>query len=287
MKKKVLILGSSGLIGHQIYNYLEKNSNYILSNISFKRKLNNYTILIDARNLRLLINQIEQINPDIIINCIGILIADSNNDPDSAKILNSVLPHKLDELTTKINAKLVHISTDCVFSGDNQNAYIETDLKDGRGIYAQTKALGEVINQKNLTLRTSVVGPELKSNGVELFHWFMMQKNNINGFTKAQWSGVTTLELAKAVKWALEYQITGLYHITNNKSISKNELLSIFKKYTKKNIIINPDDSLVINKIFIDTRKEINYQIPSYDQMINDMIIYIKENRAFYKHYDL
>ena len=105
------------------------------------------------------------------------------------------------------------------------------------------------------------------------------------GFTKAIWSGVTTLELAKATKWSIENNIDGLYHITNNSSISKYDLLSLFKKYTRKNIIINKICGKTVNKNFIDTRKLINYEIPSYDQMIKDMVKYIHENKNTYSQY--
>ena len=285
MNTKVLILGSSGLIGHQIHNYLDNYNNFNLSNISYSRKLNNETLLLDARNEKLFINQIKLIKPSYIVNCIGFLISQSNNDPKGATIINAELPHKLDKLAVELNAKLIHISTDCVFSGEKNQPYVESDFKDGKDTYSLTKALGEVVNKKHLTLRTSVVGPELKIEGQELFHWFMMEKSSIKGFTKAIWSGVTTLELAKAVKWAIDNNITGLYHITNNQIITKNDLLNLFKKYTKKDIEIIPSDSKIINKSFIDTRCEIDYEIPSYDKMISEMISFMRKNRNLYKHY--
>ena len=285
MNTKVLILGSSGLIGHQIHNYLDNYNNFNLSNISYSRKLNNETLLLDARNEKLFINQIKLIKPSYIVNCIGFLISQSNNDPEGATIINAELPHKLDKLAVELNAKLIHISTDCVFSGEKNQPYVESDFKDGKDTYSLTKALGEVVNKKHLTLRTSVVGPELKIEGQELFHWFMMEKSSIKGFTKAIWSGVTTLELAKAVKWAIDNNITGLYHITNNQIITKNDLLNLFKKYTKKDIEIIPSDSKIINKSFIDTRCEIDYEIPSYDKMISEMISFMRKNRNLYKHY--
>ncbi|MCD5384394.1 MAG: SDR family oxidoreductase [Candidatus Pacebacteria bacterium] len=281
MKTKVLVLGSTGLIGHQVYNYLNENSSYELYNISYRKKLVDDTILLDIRDEKELINNIENIKPDIIINCIGILIGGANKDPENAIFINAYIPHRLMRLADDINAKLVHISTDCVFSGDKKEPYNETDDKDGKDTYAKAKGLGEIINEKHLTLRTSVVGPELKTNGEELFHWFMQQNETINGFTKAIWSGVTTLELAKAIKWAIENDITGLYHITNNQSINKYDLLNLFKKYTKKDIIINKTDGKEVDKRFIDTRKDINYVIPRYDEMIKNMIELMKSNELY------
>ena len=281
MKKKVLVLGSTGLIGHQVYNYLKDNSDYSLSNISYRKKLQEDTILADIRDEKNFLDVVEKNEPDVIINCIGILIGGANKDPENAIFINAYMPHRLKRLANKINAKLIHISTDCVFSGNKKEPYVETDEKDGKDIYAKAKGLGEIINDTHLTLRTSVVGPELKKDGEELFHWFMNQKGTINGFTKAIWSGVTTLELAKAVKWAIENNITGLYHVTNNKSINKNELLNLFKKYTKKDIEIIAVDGKEVDKSFIDTRKEIDYIIPDYDVMINEMVDLIINNKLY------
>ena len=285
MKDKILVLGSAGLIGHQVYNYLKDSGNYELHNISYSNKIQDDTILLDARDEQIFIDKITSIGPQYIVNCIGILINGSDEDPENAIFLNSYMPHRLTRLADKINAKLIHISTDCVFSGDKREPYVETDEKDGRGIYAKTKGLGEVVNDKHLTLRTSVVGPELKTDGEELFHWFMSQKSDIFGFTKAIWSGVTTIELAKAVQWAIDNEITGLYHVTNNSSISKYDLLKLFQKYTKKDISIKPLDEKNVDKSFIDTRLLIDYKIPSYEKMISDMVSLIANNRPLYYQY--
>jgi dTDP-4-dehydrorhamnose reductase len=285
LKDKVLVLGSAGLIGHQVYNYLKDSDNYELHNISYQNKIQDDTVLLDARNEQVFIDKITSISPKYIVNCIGILIDGSNADPENSIFLNSYMPHRLTRLADKINAKLIHISTDCVFSGDKKEPYIETDEKDGRGVYAKTKGLGEVVSDKHLTLRTSVVGPELKNDGEELFHWFMGQSGEIPGYTKAIWSGVTTTELAKAVKWSIDHHITGLYHVTNNSSISKYDLLQLFQKYTKKDINIKPFSGKDANKSFIDTRLLMDYKIPSYDQMIFDMVSLIADNRPLYSQY--
>ena len=282
MKDKILVLGSAGLIGHQVYNYLKDSGNYELHNISYSNKIQDDTILLDARDEQIFIDKITSIGPQYIVNCIGILINGSDEDPENAIFLNSYMPHRLTRLADKINAKLIHISTDCVFSGDKKKPYVETDEKDGISVYAKTKGLGEVVNDKHLTLRTSVIGPELKSNGEELFHWFMNQSDDIFGFTKAIWSGVTTIELAKAVKWSIDHRITGLYHVTNNSSISKYDLLQLFQKYTKKDISIKPFDGKNVDKSSIDTRLLMDYEIPSYERMVSDMIDLIVINRSLY-----
>ena len=288
MKQKVIILGSGGLIGHQVFNYLNDTGNYELHNISHHYKVSSDTVLIDARDEKKLFDTITSISPNYIINCIGILINSSEADPENAIYLNSYIPHRFVKLSDRINAKLIHISTDCVFSGDKKEPYIEMDEKDGRSIYARTKGLGEVINDKHLTIRTSVIGPELKNDrDEELFHWFMSQSGEISGYTKAIWSGVTSIELAKAVKWSIDKNITGLYHITNNSSISKYNLLKLLKKYTKKNIIIKPYDCKDVDKSFIDTRLLLDYEIPSYERMVSDMVDLILKNRSLYSQYKI
>ena len=287
LKQKVLILGSTGLIGHQVYNYLKENSAYDLYNISYRKKLTSDTIIIDARDEAKLLNKILKIEPDYIINCIGVLIKGSNENHENSIFLNAYLPHRISRLADKISSKLIHISTDCVFSGKKGSSYIETDIKDGESFYAKTKALGEVTDRNHLTLRTSVLGPELKNNGEELFQWFVNQTDDILGFTEDIWSGVTSIELAKAVHWSIENNVTGLYHITNNTSVSKYEILKIFLKYTKKDIKITPVDGNNLNKSFIDTRNIIDYEIPSYDQMIFEMVKLIVNNKELYSQYEV
>ena len=287
MKLKILVLGSTGLIGHQVFNYLKNTNDYELFNISYRKKLNNESIICDVRDNIKFVNIIKSISPDIIINCIGVLINSSNLKPENAIYINAYMPHMLMNLCNMIKSKLIHISTDCVFSGEKKSPYNEQDYKDGKDTYAKTKGLGEIVNENHLTLRTSVIGPELKTNGEELFHWFMNQKVEINGFTKAIWSGVTTLVLAKVVHWAIKNNINGLYHVTNNVSIDKYSLLKLIKKYTKKDIKIIPFEGKQINKSFRDTRQELSFEIPSYENMISEMIEMMRNKNCLYEHYDL
>ncbi len=285
MKLKVLVLGSTGLIGHQVFNFLEKTGNYELHNITYRKKLNQDSILQNVRNEKEFLNTIRSISPDIIVNCIGVLIDGANADPENAIFINAYMPHRLMNLCGEINSKLIHISTDCVFSGAKDSAYVEDDIKDGKDTYAKSKGLGEIVNENHLTLRTSVIGPELKTDGEELFHWFMSQTGEIKGFTKAIWSGVTTLVLAKAVNWAIENEIVGLYHVTNNKSIDKYTLLTLIKKQIGKDILIVPVPGRELDKSFIDTRKEINFIIPDYEIMIKELIDFMSRNKKLYAQY--
>lgn len=283
--KKVLLLGSTGLIGHQVYLRLKGRGDCKLFNIAYRNKIANDTILLDARDEHLLEKTVRSITPDIIVNCMGVLISEANTHPENAIFLNAYIPQRLKTIANELGAKLIHISTDCVFSG-KKGSYTENDFKDADDVYGRAKALGEVTDAPHLTLRTSVVGPELKE-GEELFHWFMRQKGSIKGFTKSLWSGVTTIELGKAVEWAIDNNIQGLYHITNGKPINKYDLLILFKKYTKKTIKIESTEGRITNKTLIDTRKEINYTIPGYEIMIKEMVNFMKLHADLYSQYDI
>jgi dTDP-4-dehydrorhamnose reductase len=284
--RKVLIIGSMGMIGHQVYNYLRQDPQYTLFNFAHNTPLTEDSVLINLRDEKRLEEEVALIQPDFVVNCAGILIQGADQDLGNAIFLNSYLPNHLKSLGDKLNFKLIHISTDCVFSGE-RGQYSENDFPDGTGNYARTKGLGEINDPCHLTLRTSVIGPELKSNGHELFHWFMSQEGEIKGFTSAIWSGVTSLELAKAVKWGIEKNISGIYNITNGTPICKYDLLCLLKKETGKKIEIISVPGKKTNKSLVDNRKELNYQIPSYGEMISELIDLIRENKELYRQYNI
>ena len=131
------------------------------------------------------------------------------------------------------------------------------------------------------------MGPELKSDGEELFHWFMGQSGSISGYTKAIWSGITTIELARAVECAIRKGMTGLYHVTNNSSISKYDLIKLFQKHTGKDVDILAVDGKKTDKSFLDTRNLLDYKIPSYDQMVSEMVELIRNNNSLYSQYNI
>lgn len=275
------------MLGHQVVKYFKKLDQYDLYDISYRNKLTDRTIIIDVRKITELEKYIIEVKPDIIINCIGMLIEESQEDISKAIYINSYFPHLLKSICNKINAKLVHISTDCVFSGD-KGSYTETDLPDSNTIYGKTKSLGEITDNTHVTIRTSIIGPELKSNGVSLLDWFLKEKNSeINGYSKAIWSGVTTLELAKIIKIVIDSHITGLYHVTNNEKISKYELLKLFNNHINKKFKINKNESIMNNKSLIDTRNKLNYTVPNYNIMIEEMFKELFNNPSTYKHYNI
>jgi dTDP-4-dehydrorhamnose reductase len=281
MKIKILLLGSAGMAGQVIKKELEKHSDQIdLIDIARSKKITIPKIELDVTNFDELKNIIIKYRFDFIINCTGILNNFAEKNPDKAILINSYLPHYLEKITSETNTKIIHISTDCVFSGKT-GSYIESDVKDGIGFYAQSKALGEIINNKDLTLRTSIIGPDLNENGIGLFKWLLKQSGTITGYTNAFWSGITTIQLAKVIiDIVLEFKFPiGLIHLTNNHKISKFQLLNIIKEvFELNNIEIIACDKYRVDKSFINTRDDMKFIIPEYHEMINDMMTWMKIN---------
>ena len=280
--KKVLILGSGGMLGHMVYHYFKSLNKYNIIDASFPLKVNSGSHLIDVTNKIELEGFILSNKPDIIINCIGVLLKGSSEDPSNAIYLNAYFPHQLSKILRSYGGKLIHISTDCVFSG-KKGAYVETDIKDARDTYGLSKALGEIDNSYDLTMRTSIIGPELKKNGEGLFHWFMNQTGSINGFTKMIWGGVTTLELAKAIHAAIEQELTGLIHITNGQPISKYYLVTLINKIWKNNqTIIVSTTGKMVNKSLSSCRSDFDFTINSYSKMLTDQYEWMLLNENLY-----
>lgn len=281
---KILVLGATGMAGHVISIFLKEKGHDVTS---FSRKPFIYTnnILGDVTDFRFLEKIILKGNYDSVINAVGILNSEADKDKTSAILLNSYLPHFLSEVTHKVGTKVLHMSTDCVFSGKTGN-YIENSKKDGETFYDKSKSLGELINNKDLTFRNSIIGPDMNENGIGLFNWFMKQEGNLNGYTDAIWTGVTTITLAKAMEEALEKNLTGLYHLVNNKSINKYELIKLFNENFKRgSLFIQPDDSVKVDKSLINTREDFNFIVPSYKEMVLEMKNWVEEHRELYPHY--
>ena len=179
------------------------------------------------------------------------------------------------------------MSTDCVFSG-RRGQYTEDDLKDGSTFYDRSKALGELEDEKNLTLRQSIVGPDIKSSGIGLLNWFMQQHGEVAGFTEAIWTGQTTLQLAKTMEAAAEEKVHGLYNTVPDVSISKNELLKLFDKHLRsEKIDIIPVNMMAADKSLRRTRWDFQYKIPEYEPMIIELGEWMRVHKSLYPHYNL
>ncbi len=283
MKKKIVILGSQGMAGHIMAEILDNTNTYDIFGVARKKGKYVDTVL-DVTDFNALEKYLENLNPHYVVNCVGALVSQSKEDLSSAILLNSYLPNFLSGLGNELDYKLIHISTDCVFSGQ-KGQYTETSYRDGDDNYARTKALGEIVNDKDLTIRTSIIGPELKNNGTGLLDWFLKQKDTVNGYTQAYWSGVTTLELAKATVEFIKQDIVGLYHLCPHEKISKFELLKLFAKVWGKQITVVPYDDYKVDKSLICTRKELNYLVPDYEQMLVELKEWMDKHPEYYDHY--
>ncbi len=281
--KKILILGSAGMAGHVVKKRLNDSGKYIIGELARTVTSGPFTYPVDVTDLNALDATIAKFKPDVIVNCIGVLNRDAEENPDKAVLLNSFLPHHLARKATAAGGRLIHISTDCVFSG-SKGYYNDTDVKDGVGFYAQSKALGEVIYDAHLTIRTSIVGPEVKTTGIGLLHWFLRNDaKEIKGYTHAYWGGVTTIQLAIAIEHAIEGSVSGLVHLTNGIRISKYELVGIFKDVFEKNVLIKPDNSYKVDKSLAPSvHTKLLGDVPSYEKMIQDMKSWMQENRDLY-----
>ncbi|KNF09647.1 dTDP-4-dehydrorhamnose reductase [Gottschalkia purinilytica] len=283
--KKVLILGSTGMAGHVIYRYFEELGIYELYNLSHSYKLNENTKILDVRKLDVFEKFLDEIKFDIIVNCIGLLNDFAERSPKDAILVNSYLPKFLEEKYLDSNTKIIHLSTDCVFSG-KQGSYSENSFKDGNTIYALTKSIGEIDNNKDLTIRTSIIGPDINKNGIGLFNWFMKQSGNIKGYKNVIWTGITTIELAKAIQEFINQNITGIYHLIPKEKISKYELLILLKStFGKSEINIYEDNQIISDKSLLNTRTDFNYMVHEYTEMLKHMKTWIEANKKNYDHY--
>jgi dTDP-4-dehydrorhamnose reductase len=280
------ILGCNGMAGHIVSLYLKEQGHSVLG---FARTKSRYvdSVVGDAFDTELLRKLIAENKFDAVVNCIGMLNQFAEKDKASASFLNSYLPHFLAEITADTETQIIHISTDCVFSGKH-GSYTEDAFCDGETFYDRSKALGELVDSKNLTLRNSIVGPDVSPKGIGLLNWFMQQNGEINGFTKSIWTGQTTLQLAKTIEKAALEKAHGLYNAVPDHSISKYELVILFNHYFKDHSLkINPVEGVVADKSLIRTKYEFDYLIPDYETMVSELAEWIKNHKDMYPHYNL
>jgi dTDP-4-dehydrorhamnose reductase len=267
---RILILGGNGMAGHMMVQYFKRKSSYTVFFTS-RDKNSLEGLYVDVRDSVMVEKMVEAVYPDVIINCIGILNEDASARELDAFQINGFLPHQLKVMVEKIGGKLLHISTDCVFSGARGD-YEEKDKPDGNSVYARTKALGEVKCDKHLTIRTSIIGPEIRKNGIGLWSWFMGQEGEVKGYKNVFWNGVTTLELAKVMHYCIEHPISGLLHLTAPYKISKYELLHLFQDIlAHNNVSIQSDESICLNRTLRNTRTDFRYNVPAYQEMIAEL----------------
>ena len=283
---RFLVLGCNGMAGHMISLYLKEQGHEVLGFARKKSKLVN-SVIGDASDTKFIKGLVGVNKFDTVINCIGVLNQFAENNRADAVYLNAFLPHYLAQITEGTDTQVIHMSTDCVFSG-RRGQYTEDDLRDGLSFYDRSKALGELEDEKNLTLRQSIVGPDIKSSGIGLLNWFMQQHGEVAGFTEAIWTGQTTLQLAKTMEAAAEEKVHGLYNTVPDVSISKYELLKLFDKHLRsEKIDIIPVNMMAADKSLRRTRWDFQYKIPEYEPMIIELGEWMRVHKSLYPHYNL
>ncbi len=277
--KNILVLGASGMLGHAVLRFFSQSSGYQVWGsarawsvptqlpVEVRERI---VCGVDVENTDSLTRLFTLARPDVVINCIGLVkqLAQAD-DPLAAIPINAMLPHRLAGLCEMVRARFVHISTDCVFAG-TRGQYREVDESDARDLYGRSKYLGEVDYPHAVTLRTSIIGHELNSTH-GLVGWFLAQQGAVRGFTRAIFSGLPTIELARVIRdFVIPYpELTGTYHVSVE-PISKFELLSLIANAYGKDITIKPDDKLVIDRSLDSSRfrQTTGYAPPSWPDLV-------------------
>ncbi|WP_259072247.1 SDR family oxidoreductase [Pseudomonas sp. BIGb0278] len=280
---RVLILGASGMLGsammqifrrdvdHEVFGTLRSPSSLRLLPVAMHSQL---LTNIDVLDQDVLVRTLQRVRPDVVINCVGLIkqLGDAK-DPLIALPLNTLFPQKLSRLCGLAGIRLVHISTDCVFSG-RDGMYKEEDISDCEDLYGKSKYLGEIHDESSaITLRTSIIGHELNS-AVSLVDWFLAQTTSVKGYAKAIFSGLPTVELASIIKnqVLVNPHLCGLYHVAAA-PINKFDLLQLVASVYEKSIDIKRDESVAIDRSLDATRFLVatGYRAPSWPELIRKM----------------
>ncbi|MDU9037526.1 SDR family oxidoreductase [Pseudomonas corrugata] len=280
---RILILGASGMLGSSVLSIFCEDQSYevwgtLRSDASkrfFTKELQARLLTgVDVLDQDALLDVLVKIKPNVVINCVGLIkqLAQAQN-PLSTLPINAMFPHRLAQFCGLMGARLVHISTDCVFSG-RKGMYRETDVSDAEDLYGKSKFIGEINNLPGvITLRTSIIGHELNSH-FALVEWFLAQKGPVKGYSKAIFSGLPTVELGLVIKdYILKNpQLNGLYHVVAS-PISKLNLLQMVSDRYGKGTVIIPDESIVIDRSLDGERfrTATGYVAPAWAELIDRM----------------
>lgn len=282
---KILVLGASGMLGNAMIRVLSEKADWQIygtirsesSKRFFRADIAERLLSgVDVEQHDSLLQAFIQTHPDIVINCVGLIKQLANaEDPLQAIPINALLPHRLARLCDLAGARLVHMSTDCVFAGDSGN-YHESDSSDAKDLYGRSKFLGEVAYPHAVTLRTSIIGHELQS-AHGLVDWFLSQQERCNGYTKAIFSGLPTVVLAQIIRDVVipRADLSGVYHVAAQ-PVSKYELLKLIADVYGKKIEIVPSDSLVIDRSLNAERfrEAAGYTAPGWPELVKLMHTY-------------
>lgn len=280
---KIMIFGATGMLGHTLMFELIKNKKFkvygTVRDIAGLEKyfsneiMENLITGVDAFNFESIEKAVAKVKPVIIINCIGIIKQlPASKDPVTAISINALFPHKVAQLCQNIGARMIHISTDCVFDG-KKGEYTEEDKATADDLYGLTKYLGEVIYDHAVTIRTSIIGHELNGH-YSLIEWFLSQVGKVNGYTNAIYTGFPTVEISQIIENVIipNKEIKGLYQVSSE-PISKYDLLKLVAEKYKKKIEIHPYDGFCENKSLnsMKFRSLTGYKPPSWPELVDKM----------------
>jgi len=279
---RILVVGASGMLGSTALRVMTENVDWEV--FGSVRDLSVGTFFppslaerliggIDVDSVDAMIGLIEGVRPDVVINCVGLTKHKADaEDPLVSVPINTLMPHRLAKLCALGGARLVHISTDCVFSG-RKGSYVEGDVSDAEDVYGRSKALGEVAYANSITLRTSIIGHELRSQ-YGLLEWFLSQEERCGGYTRAVFSGLPTVVLARVIRDVVipRPELTGVFHVAAE-SICKYDLLTLIARVYGKSIDIVPDDRVVIDRSLDGSRfrAATGFVAPAWEEMVNLM----------------
>ncbi len=278
---RILILGGDGMLGHQLLKYLAPRHEV---RVTLRQDLETYTPYqlfdkenayagIDVRSFERLAEVLADFRPEAVVNAVGIVKQRPTAKESIPSLeINSLLPHRLAVLCKAVGARLIHLSTDCIFSGKKGN-YQESDPSDAEDLYGKTKYLGETQESHCLTLRTSIIGRELSRNK-SLLEWFLAQSGTIKGFTNAIYTGFTTLEMSRIIENMLvNYpDAHGVYQVSSE-PINKYDLLLLFREKLGHMVEILPEETFCCDRSLDSARfrEEFNYVPPSWSLMIEEL----------------
>ena len=282
---RFLVLGAAGMAGHLISLYMREQGHDVTGFARRDLPFLEFQVKGDVTDMTVLESVVRD-GYDVVVNCVGVLNKAAETNPNAAW-LNGELPHVLAGMTADLPTRVFHMSTDCVFAG-NTGPYTEVSNPDGESAYDRTKAAGELNDGKNLTFRNSIVGPDMNPNGIGLLNWFMQQSGPVKGFTGAIWTGLTTLELAKAMEHEAAGDARGLVNMVPEDSINKYELLQLFNRELRGGSVeIVPDAGLQLDKTLVRTNFEPTYRPKSYPEQIREMAGWVRAHKELYPHYEV
>lgn len=278
---RILILGGDGMLGHRLFKWLRPRHD---ARVTLRQLLESYESTglfraensyagLDVTRIDSLLGILADFRPQAVVNAIGIIKqrAESSESIPSLEI-NALFPHRLSLLCRTVGARLIHLSTDCVFSGQKGN-YAETDPSDAEDLYGRSKYLGEVRDAHCLTIRTSMIGLEL-ARKQSLLEWFLAQTGTVHGYRRAIFSGFTTRELSRIIeRMIVEYPgASGVYHVSSE-PISKYDLLKRIGEALQRPVQVVPDDTVFCDRSLDSSRfrREFRYQPPPWERMINEL----------------